>query len=97
MAYEDFDQQQLILRDRLALDRTHLANERTLLAYARTAFMLVVAGATAVKALPDDHVVVVTGWAFVILGLGIGVLGARRFAAMRRRIKADSPVQFSRP
>ena len=33
----------LILRDHLALDRTRLANERTLLAYIRTAFMLLVA------------------------------------------------------
>jgi putative membrane protein len=40
---------ELILADHLALDRTRLANERTLLAYIRTAFMLVVAGVTALK------------------------------------------------
>ncbi|HEX9972048.1 MAG TPA: DUF202 domain-containing protein, partial [bacterium] len=33
--YQEFSESDLILRDRLALDRTVLANERTLLAYVR--------------------------------------------------------------
>jgi putative membrane protein len=86
MAYEDMSPEELILRDRLALDRTHLANERTLLAYVRTAFMLVVAGGTAIKALPDDRLVVMTGWLLLATGLAVSALGAWRFTAMRRRI-----------
>jgi putative membrane protein len=44
--YSRFHDQQLILRDELALDRTILANERTLLAYLRTVLALVLAGVT---------------------------------------------------
>lgn len=87
MAYEQFDEAELILRDRLALDRTHLANERTLLAYVRTAFMLMLAGATAIKALPGDRAAVISGWVLIAGGLAAGFFGALRFAAMRRRIR----------
>jgi putative membrane protein len=85
MAYEDVKPDELILRDRLALDRTHLANERTLLAYVRTAFMLIAAGATAIKALPDDRLIVATGWALLACGLLVALFGAWRFRTIRRR------------
>jgi putative membrane protein len=86
MPYESVKPDELILRDRLAIDRTHLANERTLLAYVRTAFMLLIAGATAIKALPADRVAVISGWLLLGAGLVVGLFGARRFLAMRRRI-----------
>jgi len=86
MAAERSNSEELILRDHLALDRTRLANERTLLAYLRTALMLLVAGATAVKFVADSPGVVVTGWLFVGLGAGVGILGAWRYAGMRRTI-----------
>jgi putative membrane protein len=85
MAYEGCKPDELILRDRLALDRTHLANERTLLAYVRTAFMLIAAGATAIKALPDDRLIVATGWALLASGLAVVFFGAWRFRTIRRR------------
>lgn len=43
--YADYSKE-LILRDRLALDRTKLANERTHLAYMRTVVSLIVAAIT---------------------------------------------------
>jgi putative membrane protein len=76
----------LILRDQLALDRTRLANERTVLAYIRTAFMLFVAGVTALKLFVETPAVVVTAWLFVGLGILVMLLGIWRFVAMRRRI-----------
>jgi putative membrane protein len=90
MAYEQFKTDEMILRDHLALDRTHLANERTLLAYVRTAFMLLAAGATAIKALPNDRMAVGTGWLLLAFGLLIAVLGGLRFLSVRRRIRRDS-------
>jgi putative membrane protein len=92
MAYEQLKTDEMILRDRLALDRTHLANERTLLAYVRTAFMLLVAGATAIKALPHDRLAVFTGWTLLAGGLLVAALGALRFASVRRRIRRDSAM-----
>ncbi len=89
MPYETIEPDEPILRDRLALDRTHLANERTFLAYVRTAFMLVIAGATAVKAFSDDRLVVASGWTLMACGAAMGIFGGWRFATMRRRIKAS--------
>lgn len=77
---------ELILRDHLAIDRTRLANERTLLAYIRTAFMLIVAGATALKLFVETPAVVLTAWLFIGLGVFVALLGAWRFVAMRRLI-----------
>lgn len=78
--------EELILRDYLALDRTRLANERTLLAYIRTALMLVVAGVTALKLLVVTPAVVITAWLFVVLGVLVLMIGGWRFRAMRIRI-----------
>jgi putative membrane protein len=86
MIDEEFTAEELILRDHLALDRTRLANERTLLAYLRTALMLVVAGATAEKVMGDSPTVVVTGWIFIVLGGLVGTFGVWRFLAMQREI-----------
>jgi putative membrane protein len=88
MIDEQFTVEELILRDHLALDRTRLANERTLLAYLRTALMLIVAGATAVKFVGETHSVIITGWVFIALGAFVALIGTWRFLTMRRDINA---------
>ena len=96
MIEERFTVEELILRDHLALDRTRLANERTLLAYLRTALMLMVAGATAERVMGGSPTVIVTGWLFIVIGVAVGVLGSWRFVAMQRKINGrHRPV--SRP
>ena len=42
--YSQFDTTELILRDHLAIDRTLLANERTLMSYLRSGVALFIAG-----------------------------------------------------
>ncbi len=44
--YWQYDPEELVLRDHLAIDRTAMANERTFLAYVRTALALLVIGVT---------------------------------------------------
>ncbi len=44
MAYEKQKEDELILRDRLAVERTKLAEERTTLAYIRTGMSIMLAG-----------------------------------------------------
>lgn len=91
----------LTIRDRLALDRTRMANERTLLAYLRTSFMLMIAGATAIRLFGDSLAVVLTGWALILLGLLILGVGSRRFALMRKAINtaagAETPEERATP
>jgi putative membrane protein len=86
MSTEITSDENLILRDSLALDRTRLANERTLLAYIRTAFMLLVAGATALKLFAEAPAVVITAWLFIAMGAIVAGFGAFRFNTMRRTI-----------
>ena len=86
MIHEQFTAEELILRDHLALDRTRLANERTLLAYLRTALMLIVAGATAEKVMGGSPTIVVTGWSFIGFGGLVAAFGVWRFLAMQREI-----------
>ena len=86
MDEKNYTTEDLILRDHLALDRTQLANERTLLSYVRTALMLAVAGATAVKFVGQNPTVIVTGWVFIGLGITVGAIGAWRFLTMQRDI-----------
>jgi len=94
VSHELSSPEELILRDRLALDRTRLANERTLLAYLRTSLMLLVAGATAVKFVSGSESVVIIGWVFIGLGMVVGSVGIWRFLVMQnslnRRAYADA-------
>jgi putative membrane protein len=82
----------LILRDLLALDRTDLANEWTLLAYLRTALMSLISGVTLIKLFADNAVMVIAGYALLPLALVVGIIGGLRFAGMRRRIHAARTV-----
>ncbi len=86
MAYEHHNDGELILRDRLALERTKLANERTMLAYARTAIMLGVSGVTLLKLFASSGVMLTSGWLLVALGSGTMVYGAKRFLAKNHDI-----------
>lgn len=94
-AYHSMANDQLTLRDQLAIDRTKLANERTFLAYVRSAIMLFISGVTLVKLFADDTLVVQLGVALIPASLGIVVFGGLRFHRMRRRLAED--VEGSRP
>ena len=73
-------------RDSLALVRTDLANERTLLAYGRTALMVAATGVTLMKFYPESTLVRTTSWPLVALGILIALLGVIRFARLQRRL-----------
>ncbi|WP_182870361.1 DUF202 domain-containing protein [Stieleria mannarensis] len=70
----------------LALIRTDLANERTLLAYGRSALMLVATGVSLVKFLDVSFDFVVLGWGLIGCGGIVGAIGTYRFASLKRRL-----------
>ncbi len=73
------------LRDNLALARTDLANERTLLAYARTAIMLISSGGAVIKLFGDERNWLIAGWSLVVVGIVVALFGTIRFRRMRRQ------------
>lgn len=96
--YNPFEKSQLILRDYLALDRTSMANERTLLAYVRTALALLIVGGTMLHVLESKtlHVLAVV---FIVLAAITGTIGVVRFQKMHVAIKAakNRPLNGSAP
>lgn len=83
--YQDCRDEELILRDRLAADRTALANERTLLSYIRTALALVITGVTMLHFLTTT-LALVTGWVFAAGGAVLFLVGVTRYFQVRRMI-----------
>lgn len=83
--YGKFKPADLILRDELAIDRTHLANERTLLSYLRAGVALLLAGATFIHFASSSWFQLV-GAGCLPLGLLTLLFGAWRFRAVRTKI-----------
>lgn len=83
--YQRFNTHDLILRDELAIDRTLLANERTFLAYLRSAIALVIAGLSIMNFTEP-------GWFWGVgmfsipLGMVVGYFGYGRYRKMDQQI-----------
>lgn len=76
----------LVLREFLAIERTKLANETTLLAYIRTGLYFLVAGSTL------GHLVDTTFWKIaeaplIAIGVGIVIVGIVKFRKVKKSIE----------
>ncbi len=87
-----------LLRDHLAIDRTELSNERTLLAYIRTSLALFLTGISGVH-LPGlgegtmfGPGYRVAGWVFIGAATLVISIGYRRFVKIRRQIHNSAGV-----
>ena len=85
--YQTFVVEEMILRDHLAVDRTSLANERTLLSYMRTALACIIGGASGLHFL-SGLATDVFGGAFIGIGMGTAIYGSYRYRWYKRRIEA---------
>ncbi len=91
LPYDNFNPQQFIVRDWLALDRTVLANERTFLAYMRTAFTLVISGLTFIKFFRHFAFDII-GYVFIASGVAIFFIGLRRYLHMMHHYRGLSRI-----
>jgi putative membrane protein len=84
---------QRAVQERLAYDRTHLANERTFAAWLRTGLSVAAGGIAVAHLVPEpsrDSVEALTlGAAFVLLGVAIMTYGARQAAAVAERLARE--------
>ena len=76
----------LPLSDRLAISRTDLANERTLLAYVRTALALAAGGIGLVQIFTSPAIVAL-GWALIPAAALLLIVGVVRFQRARRALR----------
>ena len=76
----------LPLTDRLAISRTDLANERTLLAYVRTALALAAGGVGLVQFFTSPAVVAL-GWVLIPGGALVLIVGVVLFQRERRALR----------
>lgn len=83
---QNFDmKKELILRDTLAIERTHMANQRTLLAFVRTGLYLGITG-LGILYLNDRPHCNWGAWALIILGVIVAVIGILNYKRMSRKI-----------
>jgi len=69
--------------------RTTLANERTLLAYIRTALALLIFGMAAIKFFPETALIVILGWLFMASGVFVLVWGIGHFRRVTALIRKE--------
>lgn len=77
-------------RNELALIRTDLANERTLLSYARTSLMIAGTGATVIKFFGEAPGHLALGIVLLIIGAVLFTYGVAHFFKQQRRIRGDA-------
>ncbi len=80
------DPEKLIIRDHLAADRTAQANERTFLAYVRTALAFGAGGIGLIKLFEESIPIIVIGWILITIGFVVLVFGIIRFIQFRKTI-----------
>ena len=82
----ELEKEKLFLRSYLAANQTVLADERTLLAYIRTALTLFVAGVTFIKFF--DHIIIqAIGWIFIPTGIITFIIGLVRYNKIKNTRK----------
>jgi putative membrane protein len=83
--YSKYCADNLILRDELAIDRTLLANERTLLSYLRSAAALLIAGFSIIH-FSTEVWFWVLGLSCIPAGIMTGIIGVARYRRMNQTI-----------
>jgi putative membrane protein len=87
MKHEDSHPHALALCDLLALNRTRLANERTILAYIRTVIMVVVSAVSLIKLFPESPTAHLLGWSLLPVAAVLTVFGLFRFLRLSQALR----------
>lgn len=84
---DDYEnKEEIILRDHLAVERTKLANERTLLSYIRTSLYLVLGG-IAFLGMKDLEEIRNLGFLSLAISAVLLVIGIVRYLQLKRHLK----------
>jgi len=80
------NQEEIILRDYLAMERTKLANERTLLSYIRSSLYLMLGGIAIIQ-LEGFESIKFLGYVSLLLTVVLMVIGIYRFKKLSKQLK----------
>jgi putative membrane protein len=86
MEKENFTEQELIVRDYLARQRTYLANDRTLLSFIRTSLYFLVSGTALMEVNALEHIRELGYLAFA-LSLATLIIGVYSFFRVKKKLK----------
>jgi len=84
--YQRFEQHDLILRDVLAIDRTFMANQRTLLGFQRTALTLLLAGVSLMKLFESTEMHMI-GIGLSVAAIPVAIFGIWNYLRLRASIR----------
>lgn len=84
--YKEFNDS-MIIRDYLALDRTILANRRTLLSYVRT-FIGLFAGGIGLVELQDNVIIIIIGYISMAISIPILVIGIIEYIKVKKSLSS---------
>jgi len=79
-------------RDILAIGRTHLANERTLLSYWRTALAFLILGAYLIRQTSSSGFLV-SGIIAILFSATLFIFGTLKFNRFKKTINSKNPIQ----
>ncbi len=80
------NQDEIILRDYLALERTKLANERTLLSYIRSSLYLLLGGIAIIQ-LDGFESIKFIGYVSLVLTISLLIIGVYRFKKLNKQLR----------
>lgn len=80
------NQEEIILRDYLAMERTKLANERTLLSYIRSSLYLLLGGIAIIQLDGFENIKFI-GYISLVLTILLVFIGVYRFQNLNRQLK----------
>jgi putative membrane protein len=76
----------LILREKLALERTDMANDTTLLAFIRTSLYFLVAGLTINSLIPVKHGIIIK-WSLWFFAAFVLITGVVKYIRNKRKLR----------
>ena len=77
------------IRDKLALERTRLANEPTFLSYVRTSLSLIAGAAVLFQFFSATQSYLAVAWILAILGVVVLLIGVYRFRTVSVGLRAE--------
>ena len=84
---DDFQKESLLFRDLLAVERTRMANERTLMTYIRTSLMIFASGVSLIEIYKDILFLQILGAVLLPIAVVMIVVSAIRYMNMKKNIR----------